>query len=531
MKKIYKSSKREILIFLFLVFSLSSFGQILPEWVDTIGVPPPNYALQVDMKVDPFGNTYVGSLRADTSGNQYLELVKYNAAGTRLFVVDTTLSYTYSLSIEIDDSMNVYAAINDGSPNSILILKYNTIGNLVWSSTNASLSHYSFSGGYIKTIIDHNNNIYVSGQGDSIPVNSNHDIITIKFNSSGVYQWSARYDHDWNDGGFVYLGLDSMLNVYVTGRSWDPITSWDIALIKYNSSGVQQWVQRFDITGIDYETPSSFAVSPGGNCYVGGMYSVNGGGGADYLVIKYDSSGNFKWSSVYNVTAGEDWLKSLKIDSSENVYVTGTSALNSGPDRNYFTMKYDSSGNILWTRSYDSSNGLGFGEDAKALCLDYLNNVYVTGFSFDGKKYIFTIKYDTNGDTLWVASYRYNSMSSSEAYNCSCDSYNNVYLSGVHNDYNGSVSLITLKYGSTVNVEEIISSNDYVLYPNPTSSILNLFLKNEVNIIVTNMLGEIVLQKNAEGKVELDVTSLSAGIYFIKAGNEVRKFVKEIKKV
>nr|MBP9083770.1 T9SS type A sorting domain-containing protein [Bacteroidia bacterium] len=110
---------------------------------------------------------------------------------------------------------------------------------------------------------------------------------------------------------------------------------------------------------------------------------------------------------------------------------------------------------------------------------------------------------------------------------CSCDSYNNVYLSGVHNDYNGSVSLITLKYGSTVNVEEIISSNVYVLYPNPTSSILNLFLKNKVNIIVTNMLGEIVLQKNTEGKVELDVTSLSAGIYFIKAGNEVRKFVKE----
>ncbi|MBL0070864.1 MAG: hypothetical protein IPP34_03115 [Bacteroidetes bacterium] len=47
-------------------------------------------------------------------------------------------------------------------------------------------------GGYIKTTIDRNNNIYVSGQGDSIPVNSNHDIITMKFNSSGVYQWSTR---------------------------------------------------------------------------------------------------------------------------------------------------------------------------------------------------------------------------------------------------------------------------------------------------------------------------------------------------
>ncbi|MBL0343640.1 MAG: T9SS type A sorting domain-containing protein [Bacteroidetes bacterium] len=506
---------------------MSSFGQILPEWVDTIGGPVPIYASQVDMKVDPSGNTYVGALRADTLGNNYMELAKYNSSGTRLFTIDTSLSYAYSISIEIDDSMNVYAAIVDGSPNRILILKYNATGNLVWSSTNASLSNYSFLGGYIKTTIDRNNNIYVSGQGDSITNFSNHDIITMKFNSSGVYQWSARYDHDWNDGGIVYVGLDSMLNVYVTGRSWDPITSIDIALLKYNSSGVQQWVQRYDTSGIDYETPSSFAVSPGGNCYVGGMYGVNGAGGADYLVIKYDNSGNFKWGSVYNVTAGEDWLKELKIDSSENVYVTGTSALNSGADRNYFTMKYDSSGNILWTRSYDSSNGFGYGEKAKTLCLDYLNNIYVTGFSFDGSMYIFTVKYDTNGDTLWVAPYSYNSSSTSEAYNCSCDSYNNVYLSGIHRDYNGLVSLITLKYGSTVNVEELVSNNDFVLYPNPTNSILNLFLKNKENIVVTNLLGVIVLDEIGKGKVQLDVSFLSTGIYFIRLGNDVRKFVKQ----
>lgn len=510
-----------------MIFSMSSFGQILPEWADTLEGPAPTYTAPIQMKVDPLGNTYVGSLSADTLGNQYLELAKYNSSGSRLFAFDTSLSTVYSLSLEIDDSMNVYAVIGDGSPNRILILKYNATGNLVWSSTNASLSLYSYLGGNIKTTIDRDNNIYVSGQGDSIPVYSNNDIITMKFNSSGVYQWSARYDHYWYDGGVVGVGLDSMLNVYVAGRSSDMITGPDIALIKYDSSGVQQWVQRYDTSGIDYETPSSLAVSPGGNCYVGGMYGINGAGGADYLVVKYDNSGNFKWGSVYNVTSGEDWLKDLKIDSSENVYVTGTSALNSGADKKYFTMKYDSSGNILWTRSYDSSTGFGNGEDAKTLCLDYLNNVYVTGYSFDGDIYIFTIKYDTNGDTLWVAPFRYNATSRSEAYHCSCDLYNNVYLSGIHKDYSGMGSLITLKYGSTVNVEELVSNNDFVLYPNPTNSKLNLFLKNKVNIVVTNILGEIVLQRTAAGKVELDVSFLSAGIYFIKAGDEVRKFVKE----
>ncbi|HKR04324.1 MAG TPA: YCF48-related protein [Bacteroidia bacterium] len=65
------------------------------------------------------------------------------------------------------------------------------------------------------------------------------------------------------------------------------------------------------------------------------------------------------------------------------------------------------------------------------------------------------------------------------------------------------------------------------IYPNPVNSVLYLFLKNSEKIIVTNTCGEIILQKNGDGKVELDVSFFPAGIYFIKAGNEVRKFVKE----
>jgi hypothetical protein len=56
---------------------------------------------------------------------------------------------------------------------------------------------------------------------------------------------------------------------------------------------------------------------------------------------------------------------------------------------------------------------------------------------------------------------------------------------------------------------------------------LNLVLNNKENIVITNLVGEIVLQKSVKGKIELDVSFLATGIYFIRVGSEVKKFVKE----
>lgn len=108
-------------------------------------------------------------------------------------------------------------------------------------------------------------------------------------------------------------------------------------------------------------------------------------------------------------------------------------------------------------------------------------------------------------------------------------------------DYRNTTVIIILNGTTTLYYTWLFSSVNYPLgvleltekspqvsiFPNPTNSVLNLFANIKENITITNLLGEIVLQKTTEGKVELDVSFLSAGIYFIKAGNEVRKFVKE----
>ena len=67
------------------------------------------------------------------------------------------------------------------------------------------------------------------------------------------------------------------------------------------------------------------------------------------------------------------------------------------------------------------------------------------------------------------------------------------------------------------------------LYPNPADQVLNINTEGDFNYSVMNVNGEILV-KNANSKT-LDISSFSAGIYFVKLQNakgvQVKKFVKK----
>ena len=162
--------------------------------------------------------------------------------------------------------------------------------------------------------------------------------------------WVARYNGPWNfmDEARA-IAVDDAGNVYVTGGSDGVGIGLDYATIKYNSAGQQQWVARYNgpVNGVD--EADAIAVDSSGNVYVTGR-SPGAGTADDYATIKYNSSGQEQWVARYNGPGNyTDQAYAIAVDSFGNVYVTGTSdSGGQGTNYDYLTIKYNSNGQEQW---------------------------------------------------------------------------------------------------------------------------------------------------------------------------------------
>ena len=224
--------------------------------------------------------------------------------------------------------------------------------------------------------LDNAGNVYVAGI--AVGSTTDEDFLTIKYDSNGSQLWAATYngpsnsfEHGWD------IVVDASGNVYVTGASDDDVNFIDWATVKYNSSGVQQWVKRYNRTLGGIDEPLDMDIDDFGNVYVTG-YSYGSDSGSDYATIKYSPDGNQCWVAIYNGPSNsDDTAVDVAVDLYGGVYVTGTSFV-TGYDQNYVTIKYDANGNQLWSAVYDG----GFGTDyAYDMAIDDFGSIYVAGNS------------------------------------------------------------------------------------------------------------------------------------------------------
>ena len=183
----------------------------------------------------------------------------------------------------------------------------------------------------------------------------------------------------------------------MTGQRHGTGWQYDYATIKYNSSGTQQWVARYDgVTGLD-DGAVALAVDGSGNVYVTGWSVWTLGADDDYITIMYDSNGNQVWEARYDgPVISVDDAADLVLDSNNNVIVTGSS-VGDGTNNDYATVKYNSSGVLQWAARYDGPNWMN-NDLASAVTADETGSVYVTGESDGNGKDYATVKYDSNGN-------------------------------------------------------------------------------------------------------------------------------------
>jgi uncharacterized delta-60 repeat protein len=534
-------------IFLFLSINVC-FAQVAQEWVQRYDGPGNNFDDSYSIAVDDSGNVYItGESRSGSIlGTEDYATMKYNSLGVQQWVQRYNGPGNGSdraYSIAVDGSGNVY--VTGGSVGSqttgydYVTIKYNSSGIQQW------LQRYNGPGNYVdgasSIAVDASGNVYVTGYS----YGGWYDYATIKYNSSGTEQWVQRYNGPGNAIDWATsIAVDGSGNVYVTGYSEVSSLNYDYATVKYNSSGTEQWVQRYNGPDNKSDYANSIAVDGSGNVYVTGRSEVSGFN-YDYATIKYNSSGIQQWVQRYNGPGNNfDEAYSIAVDGSGNIYVTGFSS-GSGTGYDYATIKYSSSGIQQWVQRYNGP-GNSF-DEAYSLAVDSSDNVYVTGGSIgSGTGYDYaTIKYNSLGIQQWVQRYNGPVNGSDKASSIVVSGSGNVYItgsstgSGTENDY------ATIKYSQTVGIKPISTKlpDKFELfqnYPNPFNPVtkirfdvrppLNSLLSKEgafvilkIYDILSREVATLVNEQLNAGTYEVvwDGSNYPSGVYYytLKAGN------------
>lgn len=284
------------------------------------------------------------------------------------------------------------------------------------------------------------------------------------------------------------MKIDKENHFYITGSfenevMFDNINAsskglTDIYVARYSIDGSLNWVKTAG--GEWWDEGFSLAINPAGdNIFTTGfmkdaLFEDSIRIGYPFFIANYDSSGNLKWAQSLRTSGGGGAI-SISADNSGQIYLTGSAYDLIIPDSlgfsgtNYFIIKYDESGKLLWIRGTNGTlNSLAVQPAQAGITYDIYNNIYVAGsiqseeIKFDsthilipeGVLNVFVVKYDSNGNVVKAIQ----SKGPGQAYPISIavDTASNIYLTGCFEgsvqfddvilESSGSFDIFTAKY-------------------------------------------------------------------------------------
>lgn len=336
--------KRILFIFCMLNFCSATAQEII--WQHTIGGNRYDYLKSMDLTLDG-GVILGGTSNSPISGDKTEGVIGGGIATTDYWIVrinkDGNILWEETIGGTLYDDLTSIISTSDG-------------GFLAGGSSNSEISGDKTEG--------------------TVGNNASNDYWIVKIDSIGNVIWENTIGGDARDeldelletpdGGFILAGNS---NSWISGDKTAGLKGgYDYWIIKTNSLGVIEWQQTYG--GSNNETFTSITPTNEGGYMLGGYSSSpisvdkseNSKGFNDYWIVKIDSVGNIIWEKTIG-GANEDWLYDL-IQTYDGGYllaghsISGVSGdkTSAGPNGwNYWIVKIDTNGNIMWQNTIGGS--------------------------------------------------------------------------------------------------------------------------------------------------------------------------------
>ncbi len=288
----------------------------------------------------------------------------------------------------------------------LILVKWNGDGNVEWNRTwdDPSSSYGTAVWG------DGAGNIYTCGEEGG-------DLLLVKWDTAGNMIWS-RSSGAWDRANSLWG--DGAGNIYTCGEE-----GGDLLLVKWDTAGNMEWNITWGGSGDEYGT--GIWGDGVGNLYTCGFTDSIGISDSDVFLAKWDDAGNKLWLHTWsgdNVEVGD----CVWGDGVGNIFVSGTLEY-SGYYIDALLMKWDTSGTLLWTRTWDST----FIEYRCVVWGDSAGSIYTSGYIYLSSEYrMFLAKWNSYGtliwDRVWIDGY------STRGYGIWGDGLGAIYVTGYYQE-------------------------------------------------------------------------------------------------
>jgi hypothetical protein len=270
-----------------------------------------------------------------------------------------------------------FISSGNNADESIVIVKINSNGGLVWEKSYLTRIYGSFKSQIIQT--QDGGYLVVAESYIYVGYNKIPNILLLKISSDGTTEWTKTYGGSGsdfvagitqlNDGNYIIASYTYSNDGDVIGNNGGS----DAWILKVNTSGNVIWKKTFG-TNLYEEINGICSSSDGGFAVCGKVFSNYPSlQQSDFLIYKISTNGDLEWSSVFG-SAFSDLAESITESNSGGFLISGSvgsgnyeqtassgSATNLKGKEDLWIVKLGATGSLLWEKTLGGSdNDIGY---------------------------------------------------------------------------------------------------------------------------------------------------------------------------